>query len=396
MRYLVRPEWLFDSRQGKLLKNMAVLIEGERIVSVESDRGLAASDAQVVEAAECTLLPGLIDVHVHLCMDARDTPAQRPSNQAELAIRGVTGAARTVQAGVTTVRCVGTPNNVDLIVRDAIREGRIIGPRVLGSGRTIAITGGHSYPMALEADGVDAVIAAVRTQIKAGADVIKLMVTGGVLTPGGRPGTPQMLPAEIEAAVSVAHRMNRRVCGHAEGAEGVRDAITAGIDSIEHGYFTEDDPLFATMTTNPTWLSPTLVAYAAILDGRDWLPQEAVENAELAIERHRQSFRYALAAGVRIAMGSDAGTPLNPHGENWREIAHMIAQGMSPMAALRAATIEGATLLGLENIGVIEPDKAADLLLVAGSPLEEISTLGNVRHVWTRGRQLPPAEGVVA
>lgn len=392
MRYLIRPEWLFDSRQGALLSNMAVLTEGPRILSIESDCGLAAGDAQVVEAPGCTLLPGLIDVHVHLCMDARDTPAQRPSNLAELAVRGVTGAAATVRAGVTTVRCVGTPGNVDLVLRDAIREGRVIGPRVLGAGRTIAITGGHSYPMALESDGVDAIIAAVRTQIKAGADVIKLMVTGGVLTPGGRPGTPQMLPEEIAAAIRVAHRMNRRVCGHAEGEEGVHDAIVAGIDSIEHGYFVAGDPLFAQMQANPTWLSPTLVAYAAILDGREWLPAEAVENAELAIERHRQSFRYALTAGVKIAMGSDAGTPLNPHGENWRELTHMIAQGMAPAAALKAATLEAAALLGLEDIGVIEPGKTADLLLVAGSPLEEISHLGNVRHVWARGLHLPAAE----
>ena len=395
MRYLIRPEWLFDSRAGELLANTVVLTEGQRIVSVESDRGLSAGDAQVVEAAGCTLLPGLIDAHVHLCMDARDTPAQRPVNPAELAIRGVAGAQATVRGGVTTVRCVGTPSNVDLILRDAVAQDRIIGPRIIGAGRTIAITGGHGYPMALESDGIDAVIASVRTQIKAGADVIKLMVTGGVLTPGGRPGTPQMLPEEIEAAVRVAHRGNRRVCGHAEGPEGVRDAIVAGIDSIEHGYFVDQDPLFARMQANPTWLVPTLVAYAAILEGRDQLPAEAVANAELAIERHRESFRYALAAGVSVAMGSDAGTPCNPHGENWREATHMIDQGMRPAAALQAATIEAAALLGLEDIGVIEAGKSADLLLVEGLPVDDISRLGAVRDVWARGRRISTVESYV-
>jgi imidazolonepropionase-like amidohydrolase len=250
------------------------------------------------------------------------------------------------------------------------------------------MTGGHGHMMAIEADGVDAVMAAVREQIKAGADVIKLMVTGGVLTPGGRPGTPQLLPEEITAAVRVAHRAGRRVCGHAEGAEGVMDAILAGIDSIEHGYFVEDDPLFTRMLDNPTYLVPTLVAYAAILEDRDRLPAESVTNAEAATERHRESFRAALRGGMLVAMGSDAGTPGNPHGKNWREIAHMIDQGMEPGAALRAATYMGASLLGLEDIGVIATGKSGDLLLVAGNPLEDITCLAEVRAVWTSGRRL--------
>jgi imidazolonepropionase-like amidohydrolase len=218
------------------------------------------------------------------------------------------------------------------------------------------------------------------------------MVTGGVLTPGGRPGTPQLLPEEIAAAIRVAHRAGRRVCGHAEGEEGVADAVLAGIDSIEHGYFVADDPLFARMIDNPTYLVPTLVAYAAILEDRDRLPAEAVSNAEAAIERHRESFRAALRGGVPIAMGSDAGTPGNPHGENWREIAHMIDQGMAPAAALRAATFMGAALLGLQDIGGIAAGKIADLLLVAGNPLADVTCLAQVRAVWTRGRRLRGTE----
>jgi imidazolonepropionase-like amidohydrolase len=388
MTFLIRPEWLFDSATGALRRDVAVTVEGERIVAVESDRGVAEANLTVVEAPGCTLLPGLIDAHVHLCMDAREAPAARASDPAEVAVRGVAGALATIRSGVTTVRCVGTPGNVDLVLRNAIAAGRIPGPRVVAAGRPIAMTGGHGHAMAIEADGADAVVAAVRAQIKAGVDVIKLMVTGGVLTPGGKPGTPQMLPEEIAAAVTVAHRANRRVCGHAEGAEGVRDAVLAGINSIEHGYFDADDPLFPRMRANPTWLVPTLVAYAAILDVRDTLPAEAVANAESAIERHRASFRYALAAGVPIAMGSDAGTPANPHGENWREVAHMIAQGMAPDAALSAATRGGAALLGLEDVGEIATGMRADLLLVAGNPLEEIDCLASVRGVWSNGRRL--------
>jgi imidazolonepropionase-like amidohydrolase len=196
---------------------------------------------------------------------------------------------------------------------------------------------------------------------------------------------PQLLPEELEAAITVAHRAGRRVCGHAEGAEGVRDAVAAGIDSIEHGYFDADDPLFATMKAHPTWLVPTLVAYAAILNLRDTLPSEAVENAELAIERHRESFRHALAAGVPIAMGSDAGTPGNPHGENWREVAHMVAQGMPVAQALQAATLEAARLLGLTDTGAIAPGYAADLLVVQGDPLADVTALGQTRAVWKAG-----------
>jgi imidazolonepropionase-like amidohydrolase len=321
-------------------------------------------------------------------MDAGESPLGRATDPAEVAIRGVRGALATLRGGVTTVRCVGTPENVDFALRDAVAQGRILGPRIVAAGRTIAMTGGHGHAMAIEADGVDAVMAAVRTQIKAGADVIKLMVTGGVLTPGGRPGTPQMLPEEITAAVRVAHRAGRRVCGHAEGPEGVRDAVNAGIDSIEHGSFTAGDPLFARMQTNPTYLAPTLVAYAAILEGRDSLPAEAVANAEEAIEKHRQSFRAALKGGVPIAMGSDAGTPLNPHGENWREVAHMIDQGMPPGAAIKAATLTAAALLGADEVGGIATGKIADLLLVGGNPLKDITSLANVRDVWAKGRRL--------
>ncbi|MFN8591788.1 MAG: amidohydrolase family protein [Thermomicrobiales bacterium] len=392
MTYLIRPEWLFASETGELLRNVAVTVVGTRIVAVETDRGVAEAGLTVIEAPGCTLLPGLIDAHVHLCMDANAPPLARATDPASVVLCGVTGAAATLRAGVTTVRCVGTPANVDLVLRDAIAQGRIAGPRIVAAGRPIAMTGGHAHAMAIEADGVDAVIAAVRSQIKAGVDVIKLMVTGGVLTPGGKPGTPQMLPEEIAVAITVAHRANRRVCGHAEGAEGVRDAILAGIDSIEHGFFVADDPLFAAMREGPTWLVPTLVAYAAILDARDALPPEAVVNAELAIERHRESFRHALAAEAPIAMGSDAGTPGNLHGANWREVAHMIGQGMSPAAALIAATRGGAALLGLADVGAIAPEMRADLLLVAGNPLAEVSSLGVVREVWSGGRRLPAAE----
>ncbi len=377
---------VFNGTGDRHSDGFAVLVEDGYIAGVESDRALPGGiERQEFEGA--TLLPGLIDSHVHLCMDPSPAPmTTRSLDPARLALQGAANARATLESGVTTVRCVGTPGNVDLVLRDAIREGRIPGPRLLGAGRTIAMTGGHGHPMAIEADGRDAVIAAVRSQVKSGADVIKLMVTGGVLTPGGIPGTPQMLPEEIAAAIMVAHRAGRRVCGHAEGPEGVADAVNAGIDSIEHGYFLADDPLFPLMKQQSTWLVPTLVAYAAILEQRDLVPAESLSNAERAIERHRESFRHAVAGGVPVAMGSDAGTPGNPHGANWKEVVHMVDQGMPPAAAVRAATSGGATLLGLDEVGQVAPGFLADLLVVDGDPLDDPAALNRVRSVWQSGR----------
>lgn len=383
--FAIVPDRLVNPNAGTTLQNQAVIVESSRIVSVESNTSLPATLA-TFEFPDCTLLPGLIDAHVHLCMNPDSVMSDaRTVDPARLAIQGAANALATLQGGVTTVRCVGTAANVDLVIRDAVRAGQIPGPDIVAAGRVIAMTGGHGHQMAIEADGVASIVQAVREQVKSGADVIKLMVTGGVLTPGGRPGMPQLLPEELHAAITVAHRAGRRVCGHAEGPEGVRDAVVAGIDSIEHGYFVADDPLFAAMQEHPTWLVPTLVAYAAILDLRDSLPLEAVTNAELAIERHRESFRHALAAGIPIAMGSDAGTPGNPHGENWREVVHMVSQGMAVERAIHAATVEAARLLGLADTGAIEPGYAADLLVVAGDPMADVMALGQTRAVWKAG-----------
>jgi imidazolonepropionase-like amidohydrolase len=379
----IAAERLFNSLTGTIESNRVVIVQDGRILSVESDVGLPAAVAETrIEFADSTLLPGLIDCHVHLAMDGT---SQRTIDPVLAAVRAVRGALDTVRSGVTTVRCVGTPGNVDLTIRDAIRDRVIIGPRVVAAGSPIAMTGGHAHTMAIEVDGADAVTAAVRRQVKAGVDVIKLMVTGGVLTPGIRPGTPQLTRDEIATAITIAHRAGRKVCGHAEGTDGVRDAIECGIDSVEHGLFEENDPLLERMKSQGTTLVPTLIAYQAILEGRDALSAESVSNAELAISRNQVSFQRALKAGVVIAMGSDAGTPFNPHGANWRETELMVQLGMSEAQALQASTLVGAELLGLELVGQIAPEHSADMLVVHGNPVEHISDLANVAAVWSRG-----------
>lgn len=382
----VIAEQLFDSATRTMRRNLVVLIEGDRILSVESDAGLPSTiNDNRLEFPHSTLLPGLVDCHVHLAMDGS---ADRTTDAALSTIRSVRGAAATVRSGVTTVRCVGTPSNVDFVVRDAVRDRLIPGPRIVAAGQPIAMTGGHAHTMAIEVDGVDAVMAAVRTQVKAGADVIKLMITGGVLTPGIRPGTPQLNRQEIEAAIMTAHRAGRKVCGHAEGAEGVRDAIESGIDSVEHGLFDAGDPLFERMKHQGTALVPTLIAYQAILEAHDTLTSEAVANAEQAITRNQSSFQHAVKAGIDIAMGSDAGTPFNPHGANWREIELMILLGMTHGQALQASTMGGACLLGIGDIGHLSEGKSADLLVVAGDPLVQIRALADIHAVWARGERV--------
>ena len=374
---------LFDSVTGSMRSNLAVVVDGETIVSVESDAGLPASTADGrLEFPDATVMPGLIDCHVHIVRDGSDN---RLNDPVVAAIRGVRGAAASVRAGVTSVRCVGTPENVDFAIRNAIRDGEIIGPRVVATGRPLSITGGHTHTMAIESDGPEEFVRAVRTQVKAGADVIKLMVTGGVLTPGIRPGAPHMTREEICAAIAMAHRLEKKVCGHAEGPEGVRDAIECGIDSVEHGHFAEHDDLLDIMKEKGTYLVPTLIAYAAILEERENLSTEFVFNAELAIEKNQTSFQRALAAGVNIAMGSDAGTPGNLHGDNWREVELMVNLGMRTSDALQASTLHGARLLGLDRVGQLADGYAADVLVVSGDPLEDISALANVNAVWAAG-----------
>ena len=249
------------------------------------------------------------------------------------------------------------------------------------------MTGGHGHAFSIEADGPDQVRKAVRTCIRNGADVIKLFATGGVLTPCGIPGIPQLDLEELEAAVREAHKHGIRLAAHAEGRQGVNDALAAGIDSIEHGYFLDNDEGIERLVRNGAFLVPTIMAYDLIANGSaHGISSEAVRSAASALEYNTVGFRNAVDAGAKIAMGSDAGTPLNDHGRAWRELAFMVKNGMHPMQALVAATRGGAELLGMgHDIGTLEPGKAADLVVVDGDPLSDISEIGRVSWVVKNG-----------
>jgi imidazolonepropionase-like amidohydrolase len=381
MLTVVRGAALIDGTGRPPARGAEVLVEGERIAAVRPPgAGPVTAPHRLIEVAGGTVLPGLVDAHVHLFHHADPAPWRRFLEEPEALTmaRGIHNARATLLAGFTSVRVTGSRAALDLVLERAIAEGLVPGPRIVGAGQTICTTGGHGHLHGLEADGPEGVRRAARLNLKRGARVIKLTVTAGIATPGRRlPGTPQFQEAEIRAAVEEAEQAGVKVCVHAQGREGVRRALAAGVHSIEHGYFLDDDASLARMVERGVYLVPTLVAYALVLEKADaGIPAEAVEKARFAIEAHRQSYQLAVTAGVPIAMGSDAGTEFNVHGTNAREFEFMVANGLSPMDALVAGTRNGARLLGLDQeAGTLEPGKVADLIAVPDDPLARIDAL---------------------
>jgi imidazolonepropionase-like amidohydrolase len=304
-------------------------------------------------------------------------------------IKAVLRARQTVEAGVTTVRDLGGRDYAELSVRDAIRQGLITGPRVLCAGRGICMTGGHGWNLiGREADGPDDVRKAVREQLKAGADVIKIFATGGVMTPGVEPNSAQLTRDEVRAAIEEARKAGRRTAAHAMGGDGIANCLEGGITTIEHGVFLTE-ALCERMARDGVALVPTLIAPAAIAAGgvAIGIPEYAVRKSLAVADRHLEGFRLALRAGVSIAAGTDAGTPCNPHGTLVPELALMVKGGMAPAAVVHAATAAAARALGLEDeTGRIAPGLAADLLAVDGNPAERVEALDEVRLVIAQGR----------
>jgi imidazolonepropionase-like amidohydrolase len=382
---------LIDGSGAPPVAGRAVIVERGRITAVVAEREAPA--ATTIRLDSLTLLPGLINCHVHLCFGGEPDPAvamQRDSF-ATTVIKAVLRARQTVAAGVTTVRDLGGRDYAELSVRDAVRAGLIPGPRVLAAGRGICITGGHGWHLiGREADGADDVRRAVREQIKAGADVVKLFATGGVMTPGVDPNAAQLTLDEVRAAIEEARKAGRRSAAHAQGADGIANCLEGGITTIEHGIFLTE-PLCRRMARDGVALVPTLIAPAAIAGGglAAGIPEFAVRKSEIVREPHLASFRMALRLGVPIAAGTDAGTPLNPHGTMVPELALMVGAGLAPLAAIHAATGAAACALGLEHeTGRVAPGLAADLLAVAGDPTERIEALDDVRLVIAQGRTI--------
>jgi imidazolonepropionase-like amidohydrolase len=365
---------------GAKLERATVVVDGDRIAAVGADsRVKIPRRSRVIEGRGLALLPGLIDCHVHYCLDASPDTIRtlEQDDPTVTAIKAVAHARATLEAGVTTVRDVGSRGHISISVARAIKAGVIPGPRTLNAGLVICMPGGHAWFIGRQADGPDEIVKAVREQVRAGADVIKFIATGGVLTPGTSPGAAQLTPEELRAGVEEAVRAGRRVAAHAHGAEGMRNALRAGVHSIEHGTLLDDEALDLFLERR-TFLVPTLSAIQSGFEhGKTGgMQDDALEKCAGMAEAQRKSFRKAVKAGVRIAMGTDAGTPLNPHGRNAQELSRMVQFGMTAMQAIEAATRSAATLLGLEQeIGTVEAGKQADLLVVNGNPLDDIALL---------------------
>jgi imidazolonepropionase-like amidohydrolase len=379
------------AERDPLLNDSWVRVEDDCIVGVTSSEPRSGQDALRIDAPDATLLPGLIDCHVHFAMSGGpDWLSEMQEPYALSCWRAAIHARKTLEAGFTTVRTLGGRPGADPALRDAQVAGILEAPRVVAANLAICMTGGHGSWIGREADGPDDVRKAVREQLKAGADCIKLIATGGVMTPGVEPGAQQLTDDELRAGIHEAHKAGRKVTAHAHGADGIKAAVLAGVDSIEHGSFMTDE-IISLMKERGTFYSATLCSAQGFLDAP---PRSVAEWAMVKAARVRvaldESFRRAYRAGVRLVLGTDAGTPFNRHGENARELELMVKLGVDPLDALRAATRNGAELLGkLDALGSIETGKAADLVLVQGDVSADISRLctpNNIQLVVQAGR----------
>jgi imidazolonepropionase-like amidohydrolase len=400
----IRAGRLFDAASDSVRENQVIVILGDRIQSVGPASAITIPlGASVIDLSRATVLPGLIDCHTHLGSRAdrydeiynfKDTPFQS-------AFAGVVNARKTLEAGFTSVRDVGSLPFLAVDLRNSINEGFIPGPRIVASGPAISITGGHGdlnnfspqtrvsmFPEERDyaiADGVDQIRHVVRAQVKYGVDVIKILATGGVLSKGDSPGAPQFTPEELKAAAEEAHMAGRKIAAHAHGTQGIKNAILAGIDSIEHASLIDDEGI-RMAKEHGTYLvmdiyNDDYILGKAIEFG---LPKENVEKEKMVGRLQRENFERAVKGGAKMAFGTDAG--VYPHGDNAKQFFYMVKFGMTPAQAIRAATSNAADLIGrARDVGTVEANKYADIIAVTADPLQDVRALENVGFVMKGG-----------
>ncbi len=395
---IIHAGQLFDSAAGVVIDAATIVVEGERIAVVQT--GYAGEPD--IDLTEAFVMPGWIDMHVHIGgeLSPDSFVEEFTLEPADLALRAVPYAERTLMAGFTTVRDLGTDHLVAQSVRRAVAEGHIVGPRIFTAGKSLATTGGHADPTngvntALRGDpgpaegvvnGIDDAYEAVRARYKEGSDLIKITATGGVLSQAASGENPQFTEAEIGAIVAAARDYGYRVAAHAHGTEGMRRAVVAGVDSIEHGTFMSAE-VMELMKERGTWYVPTISAGVFVGE------QAKVEGYFSELVRPKaaaigpqifHTFAQAYRAGVPIAFGTDTG--VSPHGDNWREFVYMVEAGMPATEAIVSATRSAAVLLNQwENLGSIEPGKYADIVAVPGDPREDVEEFGRVHFVMKGG-----------
>ncbi len=395
VRIAVKAGRLIDGRGGPPVSPALVLVENGKIAAVGPSLTIPP-DAKVVDLGGATLLPGLVEMHDHLTGSPENHGYQSLAySTAREAIDGVANAEKTLLAGFTTVRNVGAGGFADVALRDAIASGEIPGPRLVVSGPALGITGGHCdsnllpadfhYKREGVADGPWEARAKVREVVKYGADVIKICASGGVLSKGDLPGTPQYTPEEMKAIVEEAHRLGRRVAAHAHGAQSIKEAIQAGVDSVEHASLIDDDGVRLAKERGVYLVMDIYNDDYILKEGlKVGMLPESIEKEKQLGQLQRDNFRRAFQAGAKMAFGTDGG--VYPHGDNANQFAYMVQYPMTPMQAIQAATVNAADLLGWKDrIGSVEPGKFADLIAVASDPLADIRALETVGFVMKGG-----------
>lgn len=399
---LIHAGRLIDGRADQAAGPSTIVVEGERIVAVEAGHRAPGPEDRVIDLSGATVLPGLMDMHTHVSSEnSRTSYLNRFTMDApEVTLQSTVYARRTLEAGFTTVRDLGDSYNVSIALRDAIADGKVVGPRIFTSGKSIATTGGHADPTNGWAEHIagdpgpkDGVIngvadarKAVRQRYKDGADLIKVTATGGVMSLAKNGLNPQFKDDELEAIVATARDYGFHVAAHAHGAEGMKRAVEAGVYSIEHGTYM-DDEVIRLMKKHGTWYVPTIHAgkfVAERAEERGYLPEMVRLKAAAIGPQIQDTFAKAYRAGVKIVFGTDCG--VGPHGTNAREFGFMVEAGMPPMEAIQSATSVAAKFLGIEDrLGTIEAGKLADIIAVEGDPLTDIGAMSEVRFVMKEG-----------
>jgi len=399
---MIKASNIIDGRGREPLQDKVIVIEGKTIEWMGDEAHYEGQRPDsIIDLSGYTVLPGLIDCHLHTSFDGEPNYYDIVLKQSTpyRTLKSFHNALKDLRAGFTTIRVMGEKSHLDIALRDAIEEGIVEGPRIVAAGQNITVTGGHAdlwlapdiqYTEGLGgiiADGPEAFRKAVRYQIKYGADLIKLVVTGGIMSAGGDPGRAYIRPEEVRTAVDEAHFLGKKVAAHCHGAEGARIAVEAGCDTIEHGIFLVKEPdVIKMMAEKGVFLVPTLAANTPHRENMENLPDFYVKKRMETRQYRVKSFQSALNAGVPIATGTDAGSPDNHHGKNATELELMVDAGMSAIDVILAATRVSSACVGLEDkIGTLEVGKFADIIAVREDPVSNISALRNVEFVMKEG-----------